>query len=46
MILLHCSFEIVFSKQKMSGLKKANDVSIKKGVFKDDKQFYAWFNAV
>ena len=36
----------VFSKQKMSGLKKANDVSIKKGVFKDDKQFYTWFNAV
>jgi phage tail-like protein len=35
-----------FSKQKMSGLKKSGDVSIKKGLFKDDKQYYTWFNAV
>src|SRR3954468_18148286 len=35
-----------FSKQKMSGLKKSSDVSIKKGLFKDDKQYYTWFNTV
>lgn len=35
-----------FSKQKMSGLRKSSDVSIKKGLFKDDKQYYTWFNAV
>lgn len=35
-----------FSKQKMSGLRKSGDVSIKKGLFKDDKQYYTWFNAV
>ena len=35
-----------FSKQKMSGLRKSGDVSVKKGVFKDDKQYYTWFNAV
>jgi phage tail-like protein len=34
-----------FSKQKMSGLKKYGDISIKKGLFKDDKQFYTWLDA-
>jgi phage tail-like protein len=35
----------IFSKQKMSGLKKFGDISIKKGVFKDDKAFYTWLDA-
>ncbi|MCD6066913.1 MAG: phage tail protein [Bacteroidetes bacterium] len=35
-----------FSKQKMSGLRKSSDVTVKKGLFKDDKQYYTWFNAV
>lgn len=34
----------IFSKQKMSGLKKYGDISIKKGLFKDDKEFYTWLN--
>lgn len=35
-----------FSTQKMSGLKKYSDITIKKGVFVDDKQYYEWLNAV
>ena len=35
-----------YSTQKMSGLRKSSDVTIKKGIFKSDKQFYEWFNAV
>ena len=35
-----------FSKQKMSGLRISSDVTVKKGLFKDDKQYYTWFNAV
>lgn len=35
-----------FSTQKMSGLRKSSDVTIKKGIFADDKDYYEWFNAV
>lgn len=35
-----------YTKQKMSGLRKSSDVSVKKGIFASDKQFYEWFNAV
>lgn len=35
-----------FSTQKMSGLRKGADVTIKKGVFAHDSDYYAWFNAV
>jgi phage tail-like protein len=36
----------IFSTQKMSGLRKGADVTIKKGVFANDLDYYAWFNAV
>jgi len=36
----------VFSTTKMSGLRKSSDVTIKKGVFANDKDYYTWFNAV
>ena len=35
-----------FSTQKMSGLRKSSDVTIKKGIFADDDEYYTWFNAV
>ena len=35
-----------FSTQKMSGLRKSSDVTVKKGIFADDQEFYEWFNAV
>ena len=35
-----------FSTQKMSGLKKTGDVSVKKGIFAGDQECYAWFNEV
>ena len=35
-----------FGTQKMSGLRKGGDVTIKKGVFADDQDYYTWFNAV
>tara|TARA_B100001287_G_C22681304_1_gene530570 strand:+ start:2963 stop:3394 length:432 start_codon:yes stop_codon:yes gene_type:complete len=35
-----------FSTQKMSGLRKSSDVTVKKGVFADDDEYYTWFNAV
>lgn len=35
-----------YTKQKMSGLRKSSDVSVKKGIFASDKQYYEWFNAV
>jgi phage tail-like protein len=35
-----------FSTQKMSGLRKSGDVTIKKGIFADDKDYYTWFNEV
>ena len=36
----------VFSTIKMSGLRKSSNITCKKGVFKDDKQFWEWYNAV
>lgn len=35
-----------FNVTKMPGLRKASDVTIKKGVFKKDSKFYDWFNDV
>ncbi|MEO8296327.1 MAG: phage tail protein [Burkholderiales bacterium] len=35
-----------FAVVKMPGLKKYGDVTLKKGVFKSDHQFWDWFNAV
>ena len=35
-----------FSVTKMPGLRKAADITIKKGVFKKDSKFYTWFNDV
>lgn len=35
-----------FSTQKMSGLRKSSDVTVKKGIFADDDEYYTWFNAV
>ena len=35
-----------FSTQKMSGLRKSSDVTVKKGVFENDDDFYTWFNTV
>ena len=36
----------IFTKQKMPGLKKASDLTIKKGIFKDDKALWDWINKV
>lgn len=36
----------VFTKQKMPGLRKAGDVTLKKGIFKDDKAMWDWINKV
>ena len=36
----------VFTKQKMPGLRKAGDVTLKKAVFKDDKAMWDWINKV
>lgn len=36
----------LFTKQKMPGLKKTSDVTLKKGVFKDDKVLWDWINSV
>lgn len=36
----------VFSTQKMSGLQKSSDVTLKKGVFVDDTDFHDWFKEV
>lgn len=35
-----------FSANKMPGLKKYSDVTMKKGVFKSDTRFWDWFNAI
>ena len=35
-----------FSKIKMPGLKKASDITLKKGIFKDDKKLWTWLNSV
>lgn len=36
----------VFTKQKMPGMRKAGDVTLKKGVFKDDKAMWDWINGI
>ena len=36
----------VFTKQKMPGLRKAGEVTLKKGIFKDDKAMWDWINKV
>lgn len=33
-----------FSSMKMSGLRKASNVTLKKGVFKNDNKLFDWFN--
>lgn len=35
-----------FSVTKMSGLRKSSNVTIKKGVFKQDNRFFDWLNKV
>ena len=35
-----------FSTIKMPGIKKFSNVTLKKGVFKDDKSFWDWFNKI
>ncbi|SEL38242.1 conserved hypothetical phage tail region protein [Roseateles sp. YR242] len=35
-----------FSVLKMPGLKKYSDVTMKKGMFKGDKNFWEWFKAI
>lgn len=36
----------VFTKLKMPGLRKAGDLTIKKGICKDDKKLWDWINKV
>ncbi|MBM6943784.1 phage tail protein [Bacteroides gallinaceum] len=36
----------VFTKVKMPGLRKTSDVTLKKGMFKDDKAMWDWLNQV
>ena len=36
----------VFTKLKMPGLRKVSDVTLKKGMFKDDKAMWDWLNQV
>lgn len=36
----------VFTKQKMPGMRKASDVTLKKGIFKDDKAKWDWINSI
>lgn len=36
----------VFTKQKMPGMRKTSDVTLKKGVFKDDKAMWDWINSI
>jgi phage tail-like protein len=35
-----------FSTIKMPGIKKTGNVTMKKGVFKSDNKFWAWFNEI
>ena len=35
-----------FSVQKMPGIKKFSDITMKKGVFKSDNKFWDWFNEI
>lgn len=36
----------VFTKQKMPGMRKTSDVTLKKGIFKDDKAMWNWINSI
>ncbi|GAB2911200.1 MAG TPA: phage tail protein [Rheinheimera sp.] len=36
----------VFSATKMPGLKKSGNVTMKKGVYKSDNKFWAWFSQI
>ena len=36
----------IFTKQKMPGMRKTSDVTLKKGVFKDDKAMWDWINGI
>ncbi|WP_303208415.1 phage tail protein [Bacteroides oleiciplenus] len=36
----------IFTKQKMPGMRKSSDVTLKKGVFKDDKAMWDWINGI
>jgi phage tail-like protein len=36
----------IFTTQKMSGLQKFSDITLKKGVFVDDVEFHDWFKLV
>ncbi|MCL3854040.1 MULTISPECIES: phage tail protein [Parabacteroides] len=36
----------IFTKLKMPGLRKSGDVTLKKGIFKDEKAMWDWFNKV
>ena len=36
----------MFTKVKMPGLRKTSDVTLKKGMFKDDKAMWDWLNQV
>lgn len=36
----------IFTKQKMPGLRKSGDITLKKGIFKDDKAMWDWLNKV
>jgi phage tail-like protein len=35
-----------FSKTKMPGQRKFSDITLKRGVFKSDNQFYEWWNTI
>ena len=35
-----------FFKKKMPGLQKLNNISLKRGVFAGDNEFYQWYNTV
>ncbi len=37
---------VLFSTQKMSGLRKFGDIVIKKGVFDSDQAYWDWYNSV
>lgn len=45
-ITYHAGDSPVFTKLKMSGLRKAGDLTIKNGIFKDDKALWDWINMV
>lgn len=36
----------VYSKMKMPGMQKFGNITLKRGVFKTDNEFFAWWNSV